>query len=197
MPTEIASLCVYCGSSSGHDPVYVEAAQALGGLLAQRRIRMIYGGGAVGLMGRTADAALAAGGEVTGVIPVGLFSREIAHEGLTELVEVDSMHTRKRQMFDRADAFVALPGGLGTLEELAEILTWAQLGVHRKPVGVLDVDGYWQPLFDLLDRAVVEGFMKRQNLALLVRGQDPAGLLDALADHDAPTVDKWLDPDQT
>ncbi|MEM9038103.1 MAG: TIGR00730 family Rossman fold protein [Actinomycetota bacterium] len=197
MPTEITSLCVYCGSSPGHDPVYVETARALGRHLAERSVRMVYGGGAVGLMGRTADAVMAAGGEVTGIIPVGLFSREIAHQGLTELVEVDTMHTRKREMFDRADAFIALPGGLGTLEELAEILTWSQLGVHNKPVGVLDVDGYWQPFFDLLDRAVAEGFMKEENLALLVRGTDPAELLDALAEHDAPVVDKWLEPDET
>ncbi|MEM9608433.1 MAG: TIGR00730 family Rossman fold protein [Actinomycetota bacterium] len=197
MPTEITSLCVYCGSSPGHDPVYVETARALGRHLAERSVRMVYGGGAVGLMGRTADAVMAAGGEVTGIIPVGLFSREIAHQGLTELVEVDTMHTRKRQMFERSDAFIALPGGLGTLEELAEILTWSQLGVHNKPVGVLDIDGYWQPFFDLLDRAVAEGFMKEENLALLVRGTDPAELLDALAEHDAPVVDKWLEPDET
>ncbi len=194
--SELRSVCVYCGSSPGFDPVYVEVAEALGTLLAERGIRLVYGGGEVGLMGRTADAVLAAGGTVTGVIPVGLFSREIAHQGLTELIEVDTMHTRKHRMFELADAFVAMPGGLGTLEELAEMLTWSQLGVHSKPIGVLDVLGYWQPFFDFLGRGAVEGFMKREHLQLLVRSTDPAELLDQLSTHEAPIVDKWLKPDE-
>lgn len=194
--SELRSVCVYCGSSPGFDPAYVEMAEALGTHLAERGIRLVYGGGEVGLMGRTADAVLAAGGEVTGVIPVGLFSREIGHRGLTELIEVDTMHTRKHRMFELSDAFVALPGGLGTLEELAEMMTWSQLGVHSKPIGVLDVLGYWQPFFDLLSRGVAEGFMKRQHLDLMVRGTDPAALLDELSRHEAPVIDKWLEADE-
>ena len=148
----IASLCVFCGSSTPPDPRYRDAARALGTLAAARGVGLVYGGGSVGLMGAVADAALEAGGSVTGVIPAGLFSREIGHAGLTALHEVGSMHERKQLMYDLADAFVALPGGLGTLEELAEVTTWAQLGLHAKPVALLDVDGFWDPLIAQLDR---------------------------------------------
>ena len=164
---DVRAVCVYCGSSVGHDPRHAAAARDLGTLLAQRGIELVYGGGSVGLMGILADAALAAGGRVVGVLPKGLFSREVGHEGLTELHEVASMHERKQLMADRADAFVALPGGLGTLEELAEVATWAQLGIHRKPIVVVDVAGFWGPLAEVLDRAVTEGFLAPANRALV------------------------------
>ena len=163
----LRSLCVYCGSSVGNDPRYVTLAEQVGRLLADNDIRLVYGGGNVGLMGVVADAVMAAGGTVLGVIPVGLFSTEQGHQGITELVEVASMHERKARMAAEADAFLALPGGLGTLEELAEILTWAQLGIHAHPVGVLDVDGFWQPIIEFLDGAVSAGFMRPANRALL------------------------------
>ena len=156
----IRSLCVYCGSSRGVDPRHTDVARRLGTLLAGEGIDLVYGGGSVGLMGAVADAALAGGGRVVGVLPRGLFARELAHPGLTELVEVASMHERKQLMFDRSDGFVALPGGLGTLEELAEVATWAQLGIHGRPIAVVDTGGYWQPLAAFLDRAVAEGFLR-------------------------------------
>ncbi|HEX3796033.1 MAG TPA: TIGR00730 family Rossman fold protein, partial [Acidimicrobiales bacterium] len=141
---ELSSICVYCGSSKGSDPAFAQAARHLGTTLARHHITLVYGGGAVGLMGVLADAALAAGGEVRGVIPRDLFRRDVPHQGLTELIEVESMHERKQKMFELADAFVALPGGLGTMEELTEMATWAQLGLHHKPIATLDVKGYWR-----------------------------------------------------
>lgn len=174
------SVCVYCGSSSGADPRHADLAARLGRLLAEEGIDLVYGGGAVGLMGILADAALAAGGRVTGVLPQGLFQREVAHTGLTVLHEVGSMHERKQLMADLADAFVALPGGLGTLEELAEALTWAQLGIHRRPVAVLDPTGYWRPLAALLDSAVDEGFLRPSNRNVLLRVDRLEDLLPAL-----------------
>ena len=154
------SVCVYCGSSSGIDPVYVGAATDVGKMLADEGIELVYGGGSVGLMGLVADAALAAGGRVTGVIPRRLFKAEVAHTGLTRLIEVSSMHERKMEMFRRSEAFVALPGGLGTLEELTETATWLQLGLHSKPIVTLDVAGFWQPFHDFIGRLVELGFMK-------------------------------------
>lgn len=151
-------LCVFCGSRFGSRPVYEEAARTLGQTLARQRIGLVYGGASVGIMGALADAALAAGGEVIGVIPRGVFTREIAHAGLTKLHVVGSMHERKALMAEQSDAFLALPGGLGTYDELFEILTWRQIGLHQKPVGLLDVDGYFAPLRSVLDHAVSEGF---------------------------------------
>jgi uncharacterized protein (TIGR00730 family) len=148
----LRAVCVFCGSSAPADPCYRDAARALGALVARRGIGLVYGGGSVGLMGELADAALSHGGRVTGVIPAGLFAREVGHTGLTELREVASMHERKQLMYDLSDAFVALPGGLGTLEELAEVATWSQLGLHSKPVVLLDVDGFWEPLATQLER---------------------------------------------
>lgn len=174
------AICVYCGSSSGTDPVYARAARDVGELLAASGLRLVYGGGSVGLMGEVAGAALRAGGHVTGVIPRGLFRAEVAHPGVTELVEVTSMHERKMVMFERADAFVALPGGLGTLEELTELTTWAQLRLHTKPVATLDVDGFWQPFHGLLRHFVAQGFMKQAALDLIVNVESVDGLLDAL-----------------
>jgi uncharacterized protein (TIGR00730 family) len=193
----IGSVCVYCGSSPGFDEVYARAARELGGLLASRGVRLVYGGGSVGLMGILADAVLEAGGEVVGVIPKGLFGREIAHDGLTELHEVASMHERKQLMFDLADAFVALPGGLGTLEELAEVTTWGQLGLHRKPIVLLDVNDFWAPLAAQLDRATAEGFLRPANRALLARVASVEALLPAIDAYDVPPVEKWIDESET
>ena len=158
------SICVYCGSSRGNDPAYAETAAEVGTMLAREGVELVYGGGSVGLMGIVADAALAAGGRVVGVIPRRLFKSEIAHAGLTRLIEVSSMHERKMEMFRRSEAFVALPGGLGTLEELTETATWLQLGLHTKPIITLDVGGFWDPLHDFIGRLVELGFMKQSPL---------------------------------
>ena len=192
----IDQVCVFCGSSSGSEPAYVEAAVALGELLADAGVGLIYGGGAVGLMGAVADACLTAGGEVTGVIPVGLFRREVGHTGLTTLHEVDSMHDRKRMMYELADAFIALPGGLGTLEELAEVLTWNQLGILAKPVALLDIDGFWGPLTDWLTSAVEAGFVRPEHAASLRVVDDVDVVLDVLEAAEVPRMDKWLDLDE-
>ena len=176
-PARIGSICVFCGASPGADPRYVEAATATGRTLAERGIRLVYGGGRLGLMGAIADAALAAGGEVVGVIPRGLVDRELAHAGLTELRVVTTLHERKARMADLADAFITLPGGLGTLEELAEVLSWAQLDLHAKPVGLLEVGGYFGPLVAFLDRAVVEGFVAPRHRGLLLHDDDLERLL--------------------
>jgi len=192
----IARVCVFCGSSPGGHPDYLAGARALGSALARRDMALVYGGASVGLMGAVADAALAAGGEVHGVIPGALEAKELAHRGLTRLEVVGSMHERKARMADLADAFVALPGGMGTLEELAEILTWAQLGLHRKAVGVLDVRGYWRPLLAFLDHAVAERFLRPEHRALLLAAQAPDDLLDALAAFRPTAREKWLDRGQ-
>lgn len=192
----IGAVCVYCGSSSGLDPRHADVAARLGRLLADEGIDLVYGGGAVGLMGTLADAALAAGGRVIGVLPQGLFDREVAHPGLTVLHEVSSMHERKQLMVDLADAFVALPGGLGTLEELAEVLTWAQLGIHRRPVAVLDETGYWKPLAALLDRAVDEGFLRPQNRDLVTWVDQLDDLLSALRSPSPARPEARLTPEE-
>lgn len=176
------SVCVYCGSSVGNQAAYAQAAQALGTAAAARGLRVVFGGGRVGLMGAVADAALAAGGEVEGVIPRRLVDRELAHTGLTRLHVVDTMLERKELMASLSDAFVALPGGIGTLDELFETLTWTQLGIHLKPSGLLDVDGYWRPLTEMLQQQVERGFLRRPWQELLQVGDDAGALLDALAD---------------
>lgn len=176
------SVCVFCGSSRGAHPEYGEAARQIGRAVAARGLTLVYGGGNVGLMGEVADAVVAAGGRVVGVIPQSLAEWEVAHTGLSELHIVGSMHERKQQMAEMADAFIALPGGIGTFEELFEILTWAQLGLHQKPCAVLNVRGYFDPLLTLLDRAVEEQFLLPQHRALLLSEPgDPALLLDVLA----------------
>jgi uncharacterized protein (TIGR00730 family) len=167
------SVCVFCGSSNGIDPVFLEAARSLGMEIARRGWRLVYGGAEVGLMGAVADAALAAGGTVTGVIPRSLFRQEIAHRGLTELVEVNSMHERKAEMARRADAFVVLPGGLGTLDEMCEILTWELLGIHDKPVVLVNTAGYWDLFLHMLDGAVEAGFLRSAHRALSLVAPDP------------------------
>jgi len=185
-------VCVFCGSSAGTRPVYAEAARAMGRLLAERGIGLVYGGGRVGLMGEVADAVLAAGGEVTGVIPRGLMEREVGHRGLTTLHVTGTMHERKALMVDLSDGFVALPGGYGTLDELCEALTWSQLGIHARPCGVLNVDGYFDALLALFDHAVREGFVREAHRGLVLEASEPAALLDAMGRFQAPTTEKWI-----
>jgi uncharacterized protein (TIGR00730 family) len=191
-------VCVFAGSATGHRSEYAEAARALAAELARRHLGLVYGGGSIGLMGVLADTALAAGVEVVGVIPKPIASKELAHGGLTELRLVATMHERKATMAALADGFVALPGGLGTFEETLEMLTWSQLGVHAKPVGVLNAGGYYDGLLRWLSHAVAEGFLHRANLGLLLFGDTAAELLDALAAWRPPPAPRaWLDPSQT
>jgi len=188
----IKSICVYCGSSWGRQEIYAEAAREIGRLIAERGWRLIYGGGAVGLMGAVADAALAAGGEVIGVIPQALDDKELGHKGLTELRVVGSMHERKAMMAELSDAFLALPGGYGTWDELCEILTWAQLGFHRKPCGMLNTAGYYDAFAAQQQKAIDEGFLRDKNQQLLVIEHQPETLLEALARHEPPDGGAWL-----
>jgi len=190
-------VCVFCGSSLGNNRAYVDYAEALGRLLAARNIALVYGGGHVGLMGIVADAILAAGGEAIGVIPQALADREIAHAGLTDLRVVDSMHTRKALMADLSDAFIAMPGGVGTFEEIFEAITWTQLGVHRKPCGFLNVAAFYTPLIAFIDQAVGEGFIKPVHRKMIVVDDNPERLLDTLADTILPDVPKWIRREET
>lgn len=193
MTEPIQSICVFCGSSPGRRPEYAAAARALGALLARRGITLVYGGGHVGLMGLLADAALTAGGRVIGVIPHSLEQRELAHLRLTELRVTGSMHERKALMADLADGFIALPGGIGTFEEFLEILTWAQLGIHAKPCGLLNVAGFYDPLVGLLDHAVAERFLRPEHRAMMLLGEAPEALLDGMVNYQPPDVEKWID----
>jgi uncharacterized protein (TIGR00730 family) len=193
----IRSLCVFCGSSVGSKPAYIGAAIALGKVLAEQKIRLIYGGGRVGLMGTIADATLNNGGEVVGVIPQHLVDREVAHPGLTELRIVQSMHERKAVMAELADAFVAMPGGLGTLEEFFEVWTWGQLGLHRKPYALLNVHGFYDPLVQFIDQLVEQKFVKPEHRKMLIVESDAAMLPVRLSGHRTPAVDKWIDPQTT
>jgi uncharacterized protein (TIGR00730 family) len=186
-------VCVYCGSSPGRDPVYGKAVADLALALVRRGIGIVYGGGAVGLMGVLADTALAAGGEVIGIIPRSLEEREVGHRSLTELRVVESMHERKALMADLSDAFIAAPGGIGTLEELVEVYTWSQLGIHAKPVALLDVAAYWHPLVTWLDHAVQARFLRVEHRETLLLDDDPSRLLDRLEAWEPPAVEKWLD----
>lgn len=190
-------ICVFCGSSVGTKPAYAEAAKQLGRLLAAKRIALVYGGCSVGLMGVIADAVLEAGGHVTGIIPIALQDREIAHAGLTELHVVDSMHTRKAMMAELSDAFIAMPGGVGTFEEFFEAVTWTQLGLHRKPCGLLNVAGFYTSLEQFIDQAVTERFIKPVHRTTIVVDDDPDRLLERLATIDLPDVPKWIRPDET
>jgi len=186
-------LCVFCGSSPGGNPEFTATARRLGALLAGRGIGLVYGGGNVGLMAVIADAVLADGGRVFGVIPRALVDRELAHHGLSQLDVVDTMHERKQRMHDLSDGFIALPGGFGTLDELFEALTWSQLGMHQKPCGLLDVAGYFAPLVQFLDGAVGSRLLKPEHRALLLADDDPARLVDRMAAFRAPAVAKWID----
>lgn len=185
------SICVYCGSSAGTEPVYADAAREVGRLLAERGLRLVYGGGRVGLMGMVADAALAAGGTVIGVIPKALADREIAHTSLTELSVVSSMHERKARMAEMSDGFLALPGGFGTWEELCEMVTWGQLHLHEKPCGLLNVAGFYDPLLLFFDRAAEAGFVRPEHRAMVLSEEDPTRLLAQMQAYRAPTVSKW------
>jgi uncharacterized protein (TIGR00730 family) len=193
----IRSVCVFCGSSAGSDPRFAQAASELGALLASEGITLVYGGGHVGLMGILADAVLANGGKVIGVIPRALWDREVGHRSLTELHVVETMHERKAMMASLADAFVALPGGLGTLEEVFEVWTWAQLGIHDKPVGFLDVEGFYAPLLAFLDGAVDAGFVRSAHRAMAIVDGDGASLLKRMAEYEPPRVTKWISAQAT
>jgi uncharacterized protein (TIGR00730 family) len=193
----VRRLCVFCGSSRGSDPRYAQGAAELGRLLVSRGVGLVYGGGSVGLMGVVADAVLAAGGEVVGVIPDALAARELAHRQVVDMRVVPSMHARKALMADLSDGFVALPGGLGTLEELLEIATWGQLGIHRKPLGVLNIAGYFDPLVALLDHAVQEGFVSAESRALVRVAEAPEALLEDLLFHRPPPGREWIRTEET
>lgn len=188
---ELTSVCVFLGSSTGTNPANSEATVALGNELVARDLTLVYGGGAVGLMGLLADTVLEAGGQVVGMIPRNLFSREVAHQGITELIETNGMHERKALMYERSDGFIALPGGIGTLDELAEVTTWRQIGLHDKPVGVLDVGEYFTHLLAWLDRVVDDGLMSAQNRSLLHRAETAGELLDLFAADDGGAAPKW------
>ena len=184
-------ICVNCGSSPGFDPCYMSMARRLGQALCQRGCELVYGGADVGLMGEVADTVLRAGGVVRGIIPES-FAEKVSHRGLTELRVVPSMHERKKIMFELSDAFIALPGGFGTLEEVAELLTWAQLGLHAKPCGLINVHGYFDPLLSFLDSAVAKGFMKSEHRRMLLVTDEPLGMLDQMAMYRPPTIEKWV-----
>lgn len=192
VPAPLQRVAVYCASNDGVRPEYLECARALGTSIAQRGLTVVYGGGRVGLMGALADAAMAAGGEVIGVMPHGLVQREVAHHGLTALRIVDSMHERKAMIAELADAFITLPGGLGTLEEFFETWTWAQLGVHQKPIGLFDVSGYWAPLLALLEHVDAEGFLRGNPREWLVVNDDASSMLTQLQAFQPPTVRRWI-----
>ena len=186
------SICVYCGSNAGGDPAYAAQAKALGSRLAAEKIALVYGGGNVGLMGIVADAVLAGGGEVIGVIPQQLVDMEVAHQGLTRLEVVDSMHARKARMFDISDGFVAMPGGFGTLDEMFEMLTWRQLGLGDKPCAFLDINGYWQPLMSMLDTMVRECFLHADQRHDLWHGDNIGAMLAWMRGYVPVQAEKWL-----
>lgn len=191
------TVCVFCGSSPGADPAYIRAAEEAGRLIGGSGRTLVYGGGCVGLMGAVADAAMAAGGRVIGVIPQALVDLEVAHHGVSELRVVASMHERKALMADLADGFVALPGGIGTLEEFFEAWTWSQLGLHVKPCGLLNAAGFYDPLLAFLERLVGERFVQPEHRAMVVVDQDPATLLQTMEAFCPPALTKWIDRDES
>jgi uncharacterized protein (TIGR00730 family) len=190
----LENICVYCGSNAGRQPIYAEQAKEFGRTLAERGLGLVYGGSSAGIMGIVADAVLAHGGRAIGIIPEVLVKKELAHKGLTELHVVGSMHERKMMMAEKADGFVALPGGVGTFEEIFETWTWAQLGLHAKPCGLLNIAGYYDKLAAFLDHTVEEAFMRPQHRAMLVVENEAGALLDRFAAYEAPTVTKWIPP---
>ena len=195
---KLQRICVFCGSSAGFDPIHLQMAGNMGASLAREGIELVYGGGSVGLMGAVADAILQADGHVIGVIPRFLATRELLHEGVSDLRLTETMHERKALMSDLSDAFIALPGGLGTYEELFEVLTWAQLGLHGKPTGLLNIAGYFDPLIAMIDRAITEGFCRDEHRQLFVVDDRPESLLQKIREHSMPTVRKWIpSTDQT
>lgn len=191
------SITVFCGASSGTDSTYTTEAHLLGQTLARLHITLIYGGAKIGVMGAVADGALAAGGRVVGVIPGFLRTKEVAHEGLTELVLVKTMHERKMIMHERCEGIIALPGGFGTLEELFEVLTWAQLGLHQKPIGLLNINGYYDSLLALIQTMVDQGFLKKLNQDMLLVSSDVQDLLTKMQNYKAPQVEKWVTDETT
>jgi uncharacterized protein (TIGR00730 family) len=190
------SICVYCGSNFGERVSYLEAAQDLGAQMAARGITLVYGGGNVGLMGTVADSVLAAGGKVIGVIPQTLVDKEVAHTGLSDLRVVGSMHERKSLMADLADGFIALPGGLGTLEEFCEVATWTQLGLHKKACGLLNIGGFYDGLLSFLNHATEEKFIRPEHRSIVLAEEDPVELIKKLSQFEVPTVHKWIDRNQ-
>jgi uncharacterized protein (TIGR00730 family) len=191
----VKRICVFCGSQPGLRPIYESVARELGKLLVQRKIELVYGGGKVGLMGTVADATLAAGGNVIGVIPESLVAREVAHYGLTELHVVKTLHERKALMADLSDAFIVLPGGYGTLEELSEVLSWAQLGLHQKPCGFLNLEHFYDPLITFFDHLVAEKFLFPSSRALVLTAENPTQLLDVLMNYQPVIVNRWIQAD--
>lgn len=191
------SICVYCGSSHGRQDAYSSAAHDLAKSLVDRNLRLVYGGASVGIMGMVADAVLQLGGQAVGVIPEALARKEVAHTNLTELHVTQSMHERKTLMAELSDGFIALPGGIGTLEEIFEIWTWAQLGLHRKPCGLLNVKGYFDSLTTFLDHAVAEQFVKKPHRSMLIVEHEPRALLDRFASYEPPTIQKWVEKAET
>lgn len=193
---KIKRICVYCGSSPGKNPAYTLAAKSLANAMCERGIGLVYGGAAIGVMGAVADAVLAAGGEAIGIIPESLAVKEVAHENLTDLHVVASMHERKAMMADLSDGFVALPGGWGTLEEIFEILTWAQLGFHEKPCALLNIEGYYDNLIRFMENAFEQKFVNELCRPMLIKADEPAALLDQFAIYSAPRVRKWVGEDE-
>ncbi|MGO4674757.1 TIGR00730 family Rossman fold protein [Bosea sp. 2YAB26] len=191
------SVCIFCGSNPGNDEVYVAGARAMGAEIARRGLTLVYGGGAVGLMGTVANAALAAGGEVHGIIPRALREKEIGHNGLTRLEVVDTMHTRKARMAELSDGFIAMPGGIGTFEEIFEIWTWGQLGIHTKPLGFLNIGGFYDPLATFLDNTVEAGFLKQNHRAMAMTDTEPATLLERMDQYVPSATFKWVEKEET
>jgi len=191
----VKRICVFCGSSTGNRPTYVRTAVKLGQILAKRQIGLVYGGGNIGLMGLLADSVLESGGDVIGVIPRFLVHKEVAHQHLKDLRVVESMHERKALMADLSDGFIALPGGYGTLEEFCEVVTWAQLQLHKKPCGLLNVEGFYDPLLQFLDHTVSEQFLKPSNRGLVLSSSDPDELVDLVLNTQVPVEEKWISRD--
>ena len=191
------NICVYCGSNPGRLPEYRGAARLLGYEMADRGLGLVYGGASIGVMGAVADAVLERGGQAIGVIPYSLATKEVSHDGLDELIVVDSMHERKAKMAELSDGFVALPGGWGTIEEIFEMLTWAQLGFHEKPCGLLNVASYYDPLFTFLENAIEQQFVKEAYRPMIMMDEAPAALLDRFDEYRAPKVKKWIGPEET
>ncbi len=195
--SSIKSIAVFCGSSSGVNPVYEQKSIELGAYLGANGFHLVYGGGNIGLMGKVANAALDAGGEVTGILPHFLNKKEVGHVALSKLILVDSMHERKQKIEQLSDAFIAMPGGFGTLEEVSEMLTWAQLGLHQKPIGLYNINGFYNLLLEQLDVMVSEGFLKPQNREMVLEDTDPSELIESLKSYTPVSVLKWLKPDQS
>lgn len=187
------SICVFCGSNAGSDPIFSDYATKLGVFLAEKEISLIYGAGNVGLMGVVADACLDAGGEVVGVIPNFLMAKEVGHSGLTELIQTETMHERKQIMADRSEGFIAMPGGMGTMDEVCEILTWGQLGLHTYPVGLLNVNGYYDSLLTFFDEMVAKKFLHQKNRDTIISHSEPAELIKMMDAYEPPNVEKWID----